>query len=65
MIAITVVFVVITCYELSYLIRRNRKPRTFWITGSFIAAAYLYLMIIYHYKDLPSMSRVIENIFNY
>ncbi|MCY9660013.1 hypothetical protein P5G65_15800 [Paenibacillus chondroitinus] len=65
MIGITIVFIGITSYELSFLIRHKRKPRTYWITGSFIAAAYLYQAAIHMYQDLPSTNQFIEYIFNF
>ncbi|MDD9265564.1 hypothetical protein ACFPES_00820 [Paenibacillus sp. GCM10023248] len=64
MIGITIVFVAIAGYELQFLIRHRRKPRTFWIAGSFLAAAYLYIMAIHAY-DLPSVNRIIEYVFNF
>lgn len=63
MIWISVVFIGISCYELRFLIRHRRKPRTYWITGSCILAAYVYLMAIHMYPDLPSANRLIEYLF--
>ncbi|BFT74422.1 hypothetical protein PAENIP36_58640 [Paenibacillus sp. P36] len=65
MIGITIVFIGITSYEMSFLIRHKRKPRTYWITGSCIVAAYLYLTVIYLYQDLPSSNQLIEYLFHF
>lgn len=65
MIGITIVFVAITCYELRFLKHHRRKPRTYWITGSCIIAAYLYLMAIYTFHDLPSTNQLIAYLFSF
>lgn len=65
MIGITIVFILIACHELRYLSHHKRKPRTYWITCSFLIVAYAYNMAVYSIDDLPGMSQLIEYLFKF
>ncbi|CAG7626338.1 hypothetical protein PAESOLCIP111_02819 [Paenibacillus solanacearum] len=60
MIVITLVYAAMAWHEWLYLSQRNRKKRTYWIVGSFIAAAFLYTSAVFCFKDFASPNRLIE-----
>ncbi|CAG7657218.1 hypothetical protein ACFQI7_22505 [Paenibacillus allorhizosphaerae] len=60
MIVITLVFAGMAWYEWHYLKQRNRRTRTFWIVGCFLAAAFLYMSAVFCIKDFASPNKLIE-----
>lgn len=60
MIVITFIFSAMAWFEWHYLKQRNRKTRTIWIVGCFIAAAFLYMSAVFMFKGLISPNKLIE-----
>ncbi|MGO4500172.1 hypothetical protein AB4114_30320 [Paenibacillus sp. 2RAB27] len=64
MIIITIVFLGIFMFEWNFLKHLGRKKRTFWITGCSIFVAYVYVMAVYSFQNLPSPNQLIKYVFS-
>ncbi|TXK83686.1 hypothetical protein [Paenibacillus sp. N3.4] len=63
MIVITLMFLGFSVYEWNFLRQRNRKLKTKWIIAGAYLFAYVYVMIVFAYKALPSPNKLIEFVF--